>query len=160
MMGYQSKAYRCMQHYRGFLLGHPIHTILYTIPPPASRPPSRKETPRRRVLYRITRQLLHRVSTASFESCRVNSTGISSCFQPGQAKVVLGPTPLSVSALSAGAYTAALYVMVIGWKGVGMHPPPILTSQGWIFHHDGGCTPEIDNRHSVCTLWFIQRSER
>jgi hypothetical protein len=47
------------------------HNIIYYFPP-ASRPPSKKEPPRWRVLYRITRQLLHRVSTASFESCRVH----------------------------------------------------------------------------------------
>ncbi len=29
-----------------------------------------------------------------------------------------------VPALSAGSYTAILYVMEIAWKGVGVHPPP------------------------------------
>jgi hypothetical protein len=48
---------------QGVLLRHPIHTISYTIySPTAESPPSKKETPRWRVLYRITRQLLHRVS--------------------------------------------------------------------------------------------------
>jgi hypothetical protein len=45
----------------------------------------------------------------------------------------------SVSALSAGAYTATLFctwLYVIGWKGVGVHPST-LTSQGWFYHHDG-----------------------
>ncbi len=40
----------------------------------------------------------------------------------------------SVSALSAGAFTASLYVMVIGWKG---GAPPTPTGLGWFFHHDG-----------------------
>ncbi len=43
--------------------------LVYCYSPSADRLPSKKETPRRTVLYRITRQLLHRVSTASFESC-------------------------------------------------------------------------------------------
>ncbi len=38
--------------------------------------------------------------------------------------------------LSCGSYTATLYVMVIEWKGVGVHPLTF-TSQGWSFHHDG-----------------------
>jgi hypothetical protein len=44
---------------QGVLLRHPIHTISYTIPPPASKPSSKKETPRWTVLYSITRQLLY-----------------------------------------------------------------------------------------------------
>ncbi len=54
---------------QGVLLGHPLHTISYT---PADRSPSKKETHRWTVLYRITRQLLHRLRTASFESCCVH----------------------------------------------------------------------------------------
>ncbi len=43
---------------------------------------------------------------------------------------------VSVSALSAGAYTATLYVMVnrVKWGG---REPPTLTSMGKFFHHDG-----------------------
>jgi hypothetical protein len=69
--------------------------------------------------------------------------GISGCFQPGHAKVVLGPIPLgvnilvgtteekrvedilykrSVSALSAGAYTKTLLVMI---DGSGRASPPL-----------------------------------
>ncbi len=60
------------------------HNIMY-YSPTADSPPSKKETPRWRVLYRTTRQLLHRVSTASFESCRVHaSTGISGCSSQAQ----------------------------------------------------------------------------
>jgi hypothetical protein len=72
---------------------------------------------------------------------------------------------VSVSALSARAYTATLYVMVIIWKGVGVGPT--LTSQGWFFHNDG---MYVRNRQSplcvysedalpvfhlypICTLW-------
>ncbi len=58
--------------------------------------------------------------------------------------------------------TATLYVMVIGWKGAGVHPT--LTSQGLFFHHDGMYgTPEIGNRHHragyrsslFATLWVL-----
>jgi hypothetical protein len=56
-----------------FLLGCPVHTISYMYySPSADRPPSKKETPRGRVLNRITRQLLHHVSTVSFESYHVH----------------------------------------------------------------------------------------
>ncbi len=58
---------------------------------------------------------------------------------------------LSVCALSAGAYTATLYVMLIGWEGVGVHPPPSLARAD--FSIMMGRTPEIGNRLSVCTLW-------
>jgi hypothetical protein len=73
-------------------------------PPPCQQAPSRKETPRWRILYRITRQLLHHVSTATVVSSRAVSTStvISGCFQPGQAKVVLGPTPLGGTTHSLG----------------------------------------------------------
>jgi hypothetical protein len=42
----------------------------------------------------------------------------------------------SIYALSAGAYTGNLYVMVNRMKGGG-RAPPTLTSQGWVFHNDG-----------------------
>jgi hypothetical protein len=78
-----------------YFWGIPFTQYHILSPPPASRPPSRKETPRWRVLYRITRQLLHLVSTATLVSSHAvsTSTGISGCFQPGQAKVVLDPIP-------------------------------------------------------------------
>jgi hypothetical protein len=43
---------------------HSHNTIYYSFP--ADSPPSRKEAPRWRVLYRITRQLLHRARCGSF----------------------------------------------------------------------------------------------
>jgi hypothetical protein len=43
-----------------FWASHSNNIIYYS--PPANRPHSKKETSRWRVLYRITRQLLHRVS--------------------------------------------------------------------------------------------------
>ncbi len=75
-----------MQYCPGFSSGAShSHNIRY-YSPSADRSPSKKETPRRTVLYRITRQLLHRVITASFKSSRL--------LPASQAKVVLGPTPL------------------------------------------------------------------
>ncbi len=57
---------------------------------------------------------------------------------------------VSVSAHSAGAYTATLYVMVAIVKGVGVHPPPI---PAWAnFSIIMKCTPESSRCHSVCTL--------
>jgi hypothetical protein len=50
---------------QGVLLGHHTHNIK-NYSTPANSPPSRKETPRWRVLYRITRQLLQRVRCGSF----------------------------------------------------------------------------------------------
>ncbi len=60
---------------QGVLWGIPFtqyHVLYYSTP--ADRSPSKMETPRWRVLYRISRQFLQRVSTASFdfESCRVH----------------------------------------------------------------------------------------
>jgi hypothetical protein len=56
------RAHRCTQHHPGCPYGaSPSHNIIY-YSTPADRSPSKKETPRWRVLYRITRQLLHRVS--------------------------------------------------------------------------------------------------
>ncbi len=54
------RANRCSQLCPGSPSGpsHSHNIIYYSHP--ANSPPSRKETPRRRVLYRITRQLLHR----------------------------------------------------------------------------------------------------
>jgi hypothetical protein len=37
---------------------------------------------------------------ARFESCLSAFTAISGCLQPGQAKVVLGPTPLDIASLA------------------------------------------------------------
>ncbi len=42
-------------------------------------------------------------------------------------------------------YIATLYVMVIGWEGWACTTQPHQPMMG--------CTPEIGNRHSVCTLW-------
>jgi hypothetical protein len=54
----------------------------------------------------------------------------------------------SISALSAGAYTTTLYVMVDRVKGGGRAPSP-----GWPnFSIMIECTPERGNCHSVCTL--------
>jgi hypothetical protein len=54
------RANRCTQLCPGSPSGasHSHNTIYYSFP--ADSPPSRKEAPRWRVLYRITRQLLHR----------------------------------------------------------------------------------------------------
>jgi hypothetical protein len=58
----------------------------------------------------------------------------------------------SVSALSAGAYTTTLLVMVDRVKWGGRAPPPP-------HHHQADftiimkCTPESGHCHSVCTLW-------
>jgi hypothetical protein len=61
MIGYEHTGVRNI--IQGVLLGHLLHTISYTIPPrdstPADMSPSKKETPRWTVLYRITRQPLH-----------------------------------------------------------------------------------------------------
>jgi hypothetical protein len=62
-MGYEQTGARSFV--QGLLLGHPIHTIPYTFFP-ADSPLSRKEAPRWTVLYRITRQLLHRARCGSF----------------------------------------------------------------------------------------------
>jgi hypothetical protein len=66
----------------------------YHIPlPPCRQPPLKKGNSQMdSSVYRITRQLLHRVSTASFQSCRVHFHW--NIRLRGQAKVVLGPTPL------------------------------------------------------------------
>jgi hypothetical protein len=45
MIGYESILYRCTQYYGGFLLGHPIHTISYTIPPLPAGPPQERKLP-------------------------------------------------------------------------------------------------------------------
>jgi hypothetical protein len=47
----------------------------------------------------------------------------------------IGGVYLGLSALSAGAYTATLDVVVIRLKGVG-RAPPTLASQGCFLHHD------------------------
>ena len=46
----------------------------------------------------------------------------------------------SVSALSAGAYTVTLLVMVIEWKGVGVQPPPSPARADFSIMME--CTPE------------------
>jgi hypothetical protein len=56
----------------------------------------------------------------------------------------------NVSALSAGAYTATLYV--IGLKGGGLAPPPSPARADFSIMME--CTPEIGNLQSVCTLWL------
>jgi hypothetical protein len=56
----------------------------------------------------------------------------------------------SVSALSTGAFTATLYVMVIG---VGLHPHP--HQPGVDFSIMLGCTPEIGNIVTTFVLWEI-----
>ncbi len=43
--------------------------------------------------------------------------------------------------------------MVIGWKGWACTPPPPPARAD--FSIMMGCTPEIGNHHSVCTLWFL-----
>ncbi len=86
MIGYES--IQLYAKLSGFPSGASLFTQYHIPFPPASRLPSRKETTRWRVLYRITRQL---VSSRAVST----STGISGCFQPGQANVVLGPTPLA-----------------------------------------------------------------
>jgi hypothetical protein len=60
------RANRCTQLCPGSPSGasHSHNTIYYSFP--ADSPPSRKEAPRWRVLYRITRQLLHRARCGSF----------------------------------------------------------------------------------------------
>jgi hypothetical protein len=61
----------------------------------------------------------------------------------------------SVSALSAGAYTATLFVMVDIVKGGGraVHPPPHLHQPGLFFHHDRMYARKQPSP-LVCTLWF------
>ncbi len=60
------RANRCTQLCPGSPSGasHSHNSIYYSFP--ADSPPSRKEAPRWRVLYRITRQLLHRARCGSF----------------------------------------------------------------------------------------------
>jgi hypothetical protein len=60
------QANRCTQLCPGSPFGasHSHNTIYYSFP--ADSLPSRKEAPRWRVLYRITRQLLHRARCGSF----------------------------------------------------------------------------------------------
>ncbi len=60
------RANRCTQLCPGSPSGasRAHNTIYYSFP--ADSPPSRKEAPRWRVLYRITRQLLHRARCGSF----------------------------------------------------------------------------------------------
>ncbi len=57
-----------------------------------------------------------------------------------------------VSAHSAGAYTATLYVRdgKYSKKGVDVHPPPSPTWANISIMME--CTPESGRRHSVCTL--------
>ncbi len=59
---------------------------------------------------------------------------------------------MSVFSHLAGAYSATLYVIVIGGKGVGVHPPPLPARADFSIM---GCAPEIGNRHSVCTLRLL-----
>jgi hypothetical protein len=72
-----------------------------------------------------------------------------------------------VSAVSAGAYTTTLYVMVIKVKGVG-RAPPTLTSLGCFFTLMTECTPVSGHCHSVYSVvlssyhsymitWMVQR---
>jgi hypothetical protein len=60
-----------------------------------------------------------------------------------------------VSSLSAGAYTATLYVMVTIKKGVGEHPPHSPARADIDFSIMMECTPEIGHCHSVCILWLL-----
>jgi hypothetical protein len=53
----------------------------------------------------------------------------------------------SVSALSAGAYTATLYGMVTRMKGSGCAPPPSVARADFSIMME--CTPDIGNVHSV-----------
>jgi len=55
-------------------------------------------------------------------------------------------------ALSAGAYTATLYVMVNRVKRVGVHPLPLPARPDFSIMME--CPPEIAQCHSLCTLWF------
>jgi hypothetical protein len=57
-----------------------------------------------------------------------------------------------VSALSVGAHTATLYVMVNKVKGDGRAPSPKPSQAD--FSIMMGCTPEIGHCHSVCALWL------
>ncbi len=56
------------------------------------------------------------------------------------------------SALSAGANTATLYLMVTRAKGGGCTPPPSPARTDFSIKME--CTPEISNCYSVCTLWY------
>ncbi len=57
---------------------------------------------------------------------------------------------MSVSALSAGAYTTTLLVMADIVKGEGVHPPPI---SSWVeFTIMMECSPESVHCLSICTL--------
>jgi hypothetical protein len=64
---------------------------------------------------------------------------------------------VSVSALSAGAYTATFYVMVIGWKGTGVqytshfHQPGLIFPSWWDVRQKSAIT-------TLCTirLWYVQ----
>jgi hypothetical protein len=76
------RANRCMQLCPGSPSGasHSHNTVYYSFP--ADSPPSRKEAPRWRVLYRITRQLLHRARYGSF-SQKIET---ASCAKPANPK--------------------------------------------------------------------------
>jgi hypothetical protein len=56
----------------------------------------------------------------------------------------------SVSAHSAGAYTATVYVLVTKVKGGGRAPSPAWSNFSIMME----CMPESGRCHSVCTLWF------
>ncbi len=51
-----------------------------------------------------------------------------------------------------------MYVMVLGWKGVGVRAPPTLASQGWFFHHDGMYAR--NRRSPLCVLCGSNRWRR
>jgi hypothetical protein len=79
---------------QGVLLGYPIHTISYTIPPLPTAPPQKRKLPDGQFCIEYPGSSFT-VSVRLVSSSAVStSTGISNCFQPGQAKAVLGPTPL------------------------------------------------------------------
>jgi hypothetical protein len=68
------RAYKCTQQHPGCPSGaSPSHNIIY-YSTPADKSPSRKEAPRWRVLYRITRQLLHHARCGSF-SQKIETAG-------------------------------------------------------------------------------------
>ncbi len=70
--------------------------------------------------------------------------------------------PQRRSTLSAGAYTTALYVMIMVdiVKGGGRRPPPP-SRLGWFFHHDGMyAARKWPLPLCVCTLWAKQRTRQ
>jgi hypothetical protein len=76
------------------------------------------------------------------------------CYSKHRAHIWVEKNRGSVSALSAGAYTATLYVMITIVKG-GERAPP--NSIAWAnFSIMIECTPESGNCHSVCTLGCSQ----